>query len=89
MCIRDRYNHNELEDKNRIGSNLLMNGTNYQVNDKFLEFTNFDGKIMHPGPVNLDYEITKSVSNSNNSIILDQVENGLYLRAGILSLLID
>ena len=44
---------------------------------------------MHPGPVNLDYEITKSVSNSYNSIILDQVENGLYLRAGILSLLID
>ena len=79
-------NERFLEDENLDLQNYIKN---YQVNDKFLEFTNFDGKIMHPGPVNLDYEITKSVSNSNNSIILDQIENGLYLRAGILSLLID
>ena len=79
-------NERFLEDENLDLQNYIKN---YQVNDKFLEFTKFDGKIMHPGPVNLDYEITKSVSNSNNSIILDQVENGLYLRAGILSLLID
>ena len=78
-------NERFLEDENLDLQNYIKN---YQVNDKFLEFTKFDGKIMHPGPVNLDYEITKSVSNSNNSIILDQVENGLYLRAGILSLLI-
>ena len=79
-------NERFLEDENLDLQNYIKK---YQVNEKFLKFTNVNGKIMHPGHVNIDYEITKSVCNSNNSIILDQVENGLYLRAGILSLLID
>ena len=42
---------------------------------------------MHPGPMNIGAEITADVANSKNSVILSQVENGLYLRAALLSLI--
>ena len=40
------YNHNELEDKNRIGSNLLMNGTNYQLNNSYKLNGEFDNSVL-------------------------------------------
>ena len=43
---------------------------------------------MHPGPMNIDSEITNDVANSKNSLVLRQVENGLYLRAALLSLIL-
>ena len=59
----------------------------FQVNQEFLDRTGFKGHIMHPGPMNIDAEITADVANSKNSVILSQVENGLYLRAALLSLI--
>ena len=59
----------------------------FQVNDDFLTKTGFNGFIMHPGPMNINAEITKEVANSDNSLVLRQVENGLYLRAALLSLI--
>lgn len=59
----------------------------FQVNQEFLDRTGFKGHIMHPGPMNIDAEITTDVANSKNSVILSQVENGLYLRAALLSLI--
>ena len=35
--------------------------------------------ILHPGPINRGVEITSEIVESNNSIILDQVENGVCL----------
>tara|TARA_B100001564_G_scaffold130828_1_gene109515 strand:+ start:84837 stop:85757 length:921 start_codon:yes stop_codon:yes gene_type:complete len=43
--------------------------------------------IMHPGPINRGVEITSEVADSNNSIILDQVENGVAIRMAVLYLL--
>ena len=43
---------------------------------------------MHPGPMNIDAEITREVANSENSLVLKQVENGLYLRTALLSLIL-
>ena len=60
---------------------------NYQVNKEFIETTNFQGKIMHPGPINIGVEITRDISDGEDSLILKQVENGLYLRAALLQLL--
>jgi aspartate carbamoyltransferase catalytic subunit len=35
---------------------------------------------MHPGPINRGVEITSDVADSKQSIILDQVENGVAVR---------
>ena len=43
--------------------------------------------IMHPGPINRGVEITSEVADSNNSIILQQVENGVAIRMAVIYLL--
>jgi aspartate carbamoyltransferase catalytic subunit len=43
--------------------------------------------IMHPGPINRGVEITSEVADSDLSIILDQVENGVAIRMACLFLL--
>ncbi|HAW19308.1 MAG TPA: aspartate carbamoyltransferase [Flavobacteriales bacterium] len=43
--------------------------------------------VMHPGPINRGVEITSDIADSEYSIILDQVENGVAVRMAILYLL--
>ena len=43
--------------------------------------------IMHPGPINRGVEISSEVADSDNSIILNQVENGVAIRMAVLYLL--
>jgi aspartate carbamoyltransferase catalytic subunit len=43
--------------------------------------------IMHPGPINRGVEITSEVADCNQSIILEQVENGVAIRMAVLYLL--
>lgn len=43
--------------------------------------------IMHPGPINRGIEITSDMADSEYSIILDQVENGVAVRMAVLYLL--
>ena len=43
--------------------------------------------ILHPGPINRGVEITSDIVESNNSIILEQVENGVAIRMAIMYLL--
>ena len=43
--------------------------------------------ILHPGPINRGVEITSEIVESNNSIILEQVENGVAIRMAIIYLL--
>ena len=59
----------------------------YGVNKQLL--TSLDKKItiMHPGPINRGVEITSDVADSDQSIILNQVENGVAIRMAILYLL--
>ena len=52
-----------------------------------LQNINKDVVIMHPGPINRGVEITSEVADSNNSIILDQVENGVAIRMAVIYLL--
>ena len=42
---------------------------------------------MHPGPINRGVEITSDVADSDHSIILTQVENGVAIRMALLYLL--
>lgn len=43
--------------------------------------------ILHPGPINRGVEITSEVADSPQSIILDQVENGVAIRMAVIYLL--
>ena len=46
-----------------------------------------DVVIMHPGPINRGVEVSSEVADHANSIILDQVENGVAIRMAVLYLL--
>lgn len=59
----------------------------YGINKSILESLNKEITIMHPGPINRGVEITSDVADSHQSIILDQVENGVAIRMAILYLL--
>ena len=43
--------------------------------------------VMHPGPINRGVEITSDVADSKQSIILNQVENGVAVRMAVIYLL--
>jgi len=43
--------------------------------------------VMHPGPINRDVELTSDVADSENSVILQQVLNGVAIRMAVLYLL--
>jgi len=59
----------------------------FGINDELLSAASSDTLIMHPGPINRGVEITTNVADSNQSIILDQVENGVAIRMAVLYLL--
>lgn len=59
----------------------------YGLNKELLERLDKQITIMHPGPINRGVEITSDVADSDHSIILDQVENGVAVRMAVLYLL--
>jgi aspartate carbamoyltransferase catalytic subunit len=59
----------------------------FGLNKEILESIGKPITIMHPGPINRGIEITSEVADSGNSIILDQVENGVAIRMAVLYLL--
>lgn len=59
----------------------------YGVTRKLLDGLNKEIVIMHPGPINRGVEIDSDVADGSNSIILQQVENGVAVRMAVLYLL--
>lgn len=59
----------------------------YGLNKQILNSLNKEIIVMHPGPINRGVEITSDVADSKQSIILDQVENGVAIRMAVLYLL--
>ncbi|MEO9869373.1 aspartate carbamoyltransferase catalytic subunit [Ekhidna sp.] len=59
----------------------------FGVNKQILDSLNKEIVIMHPGPINRGVEITSDVADSDHSIILQQVENGVAIRMAVLYLL--
>jgi aspartate carbamoyltransferase catalytic subunit len=59
----------------------------FGINKELIESIDNPVVIMHPGPINRGVEITSDVADSPNSIILDQVENGVAVRMAVLYLL--
>ena len=77
-----RIQHERFEDKKELNKESYL--SNYQINKEKLEIANDDCIVMHPGPVNQGIEISETVYNSENSVILDQVANGVAMRMAIL-----
>lgn len=60
----------------------------YGINQPMLDSLDKEITIMHPGPINRGVEINSDVAdNKNQSIILDQVENGVAIRMAVIYLL--
>ena len=59
----------------------------YGVDKTLLDSLNKEIIIMHPGPINRGVEITSDVADSNQSVILNQVENGVAIRMAVIYLL--
>lgn len=61
----------------------------FGINRSLLDSIKNDPVIMHPGPINRGVEISSDVADSSQSIILQQVENGVAIRMAVLYLLAD
>ena len=61
----------------------------YGLTKQLLDSIDNEFTILHPGPINRGVEITTEVADSERSIILDQVENGVAIRMAVIYLLAD
>jgi aspartate carbamoyltransferase catalytic subunit len=78
----------QLERQNQpLFSSLREYNLAYGINRRLLESIGRDIVIMHPGPINRGVELDSDVADSSNSIILNQVENGVAVRMAVLYLL--
>ncbi|MGF2413823.1 aspartate carbamoyltransferase catalytic subunit [Ferruginibacter sp.] len=78
----------QLERQNQVlFSSLREYNLAYGVSRKLLDGLKKEIVIMHPGPINRGVEIDSDVADSNQSIILQQVENGVAVRMAVLYLL--
>ena len=59
----------------------------FGINNEILDNLGKKITIMHPGPINRGVEITSDVADSDQSIILNQVENGVAVRMSVIYLL--
>jgi aspartate carbamoyltransferase catalytic subunit len=78
----------QLERQNQVlFSSLREYNLAYGISRDLLDSLNKDIVIMHPGPINRGVELNSDVADSKQSIILQQVENGVAVRMAVLYLL--
>lgn len=78
----------QLERQNQVlFSSLREYNLAYGISKKLLDGLKKEIVIMHPGPINRGVEIDSDVADGNQSIILQQVENGVAVRMAALYLL--
>ncbi len=78
----------QLERQNQVlFSSLREYNLAYGISRKLLDSLSKEIVIMHPGPINRGVELDSDVADSGQSIILQQVENGLAVRMAVLYLL--
>jgi aspartate carbamoyltransferase catalytic subunit len=78
----------QLERQNQVlFSSLREYSLAYGINKKILNSLPKRITIMHPGPINRGVELDSDVADSDQSVILQQVENGVAVRMAVLYLL--
>ena len=80
MTLRIQYERFEKD----LNLDLDTYKSAYQLSSEKLGFAKSDAIIMHPGPVNY-VEITEAVYDSENSVIRQQIANGVAIRMAVLS----
>ncbi len=80
MALRIQHERFEKE----LNLDLETYKSEYQLSSEKLESAKGDAIVMHPGPVNY-VEITEAVYDSENSVIRQQVANGVAIRMAVLS----
>ena len=83
VIVALRIQHERLEAEDII--DLDQYKYEYQINSERLAMANEDAILMHPGPVNLDIEISTMVYESEQCVIRQQVANGVAIRMAVLS----
>lgn len=61
----------------------------YGINKTLLDSLKKEIVLLHPGPINRGVEITSDVADSEHSVILNQVENGVAVRMAVIYLLVS
>ena len=78
----------QLERQNQVlFSSLREYRLHYGINRQLLDGLQKPITVMHPGPINRGVELDSDVADSHQSIILQQVENGVAVRMAVLYLL--
>ncbi|MCF6266152.1 MAG: aspartate carbamoyltransferase catalytic subunit [Desulfuromusa sp.] len=76
--------------RERQGKTLIPSLREYSrffgLNDNNLQLAKDDAIVLHPGPMNRGVEISSSVADGKQNVILDQVENGVAVRMALLYL---
>lgn len=76
--------------KERMSNALLPSESEYfncyGLSDAKLALANKDAIVMHPGPINRGVEISSSVADGSQSVILQQVTNGIAVRMAVMSM---
>tara|TARA_B110000008_G_scaffold278968_1_gene324327 strand:- start:316 stop:1221 length:906 start_codon:yes stop_codon:yes gene_type:complete len=80
MTLRIQYERFQEE----LNLDLDTYKSSYQLSSEKLENAKGDAIIMHPGPVNY-VEITEAAYDSENSVIRQQIANGVAIRMAVLS----
>ena len=75
-------------ERKKIAFNLQDYKKNYQINENALNIEKIP-IILHPGPVNINIEITEEVLNYKNIMINEQVKNSIYMRQAIMYFLMN
>jgi aspartate carbamoyltransferase catalytic subunit len=78
--------------KERLHDPLLPSTREYAeffgINRKISELAKPDAIIMHPGPMNRNIELTSDLADGEQSVIMDQVTNGVAVRMALLYLIL-
>jgi aspartate carbamoyltransferase catalytic subunit len=78
----------QLERQNQVlFSSLREYSLAYGINKRLLDSLDKEVVIMHPGPINRGVELDSDAADSKQSLILQQVENGVAVRMAVLYLL--
>jgi aspartate carbamoyltransferase catalytic subunit len=58
----------------------------FGLNPETVKYLKPDALVMHPGPINRDVELSSAIADGPQSVILEQVTNGLAVRMAVLFL---
>ncbi len=83
VVIMLRIQHERMPEKLQWSQNAYHQ--KYGLTAARLRLAKPDAIVMHPGPINRGVEISDEVADGEQSVILEQVENGIALRMAILT----